>query len=619
LQHSKQQPFKEKQLNDDDKLLRVMIVGSILLNDIKSSNSIIQNFYSSSHQRVLSRDLDLCYDLFRASGKVGTGMGLMRRLINQLFNNHRMIKSNQFKSSDHHLKLTLILEVHIQNLIRWGNLERAWNFLRTFKFDKTHLNLDHSLYQIGGKFEETVNRLKPLYSTAVWNPPSIRTYSNLISIYLLLGRPDLALSLGSVASLNLRSDDSCLALLVSAQSLVTTTRKDDEPDEQFFSEFNSLNLASVGPMTRSVILKLVCRNQGQSQALNLLNNLQPNHPRNRIILIDTWIDELVINLDKDREDTSKIIVTPFKVSKLLIDEIELMRDLRICEREFENYLRYTRCWLEYELRDRILFENYQNNYNSSNNNNNSSITTNQSTSELSIDVNDPRLGYSNLKTLMASIYHSSDSGCLRPSSTVVSELMRIESMIGCTTDRLTSLLEHSIKIYGMGVRSSHMVGLIWSKIVNQDIVGLMRLVEFDMRFRYRVVLTGFLIGLILAGLVTIRAPKPVILNFSQRLIEQCPTKSDDHRNSRRSRSSRFMKEEDWRKKSLEASPKSYVEAVRAAASVGDLWLVRELHKEIVDRYGQENFYKDEAFSPDYLALIVESLMKLNEPLEAQRE
>jgi hypothetical protein len=519
-------------------------------------------------------------------------MGMMRRVVKAQLSssqaNQRPLRPAQIK----------IIEAYIENLIRWTQIERAWSLLSSFDFGPS-IDLSLQAELIGGRFSKRVKRIKkPPDNKPLWKPnPS--AYSSLLSIYLILDRPDLALSLNS--HIDLSRIDPCMALLVCARATRTHQQEDDP------LQFDPIT--PPGPITTSVLAKQIYRKRGPTGFIRWLEQ-QPKIDSSNRLLLSAWLDILLLPTEPALE--------PVELAEWIerIDQHGLLG-----ERELERYLRHTREWLESQANSKIRLNLSQRRWSLDNPNRHPSIDR-----PISIDPDDPRLGYPQLINLFKKVYHqklpsssskttsttSENNEFIKPSTIVVSEMVRILSLIGTPPGKLAELLDREVQENQSQIRSTHMIGLIWSKIVNHDLDGLNTLIDKEMKLKYKLVLTGLLTTIILAGLIATRAPKPMIIKISQKLIEQCPTTSAS--NQQNPQNYKLNQHAD-----LE-SVESYLNLIKAAEAVGDLILIKELHESLVAKFGREKFFgTDRPISIDYLHLIFQVYMKLNEPLLAQTE
>ncbi|KAA1096024.1 hypothetical protein PGT21_002640 [Puccinia graminis f. sp. tritici] len=592
LLHRHLDPIQFQRSSSGQAQLDNLLLGSLILNDHRRANYYLNRIEAShsTHQN------DQFYpNLFKVCGLIGRGMGMMRRVVKaQLSASH----SNQRPLRPAQIK---IIEAYIENLIRWTQIERAWSLLASFDFGPS-IDLSLQAELIGGRFSKRVKRIKkpPDSNKPLWKPNS-SAYSSLLSIYLILDRPDLALKLNS--NIDLSKIDPCMALLVCARASTSSHHQEEHP-----LQFDSIT--PPGPITTTVLAKYIYRKRGPIGFIRWLEQQTKIDSSNRILL-SAWLDILLL--------PSEPALEPVELAEWIerIDQHDLLG-----ERELERYLRYTREWLESQANSKIRLNLSQRRWSLDNPNRHPSIDR-----PISIDPDDPRLGYPQLINLFKKVYHqklpssssssrtttSENNEFIKPSTVVVSEMVRILSLIGTPPGKLTELLDREVQENQSQIRSTHMIGLIWSKIVNHDLNGLNTLIDKEMKLKYKLVLTGLLTTIILAGLIATRAPKPMIIKISQKLIEQCPTTSPSNQPNPQNY---YKLNQHTDLESVE----SYLNLIKAAEAVGDLILIKELHESLVAKFGRETFFgTDRPVSIDYLHLIFQAYMKLNEPLLAQTE
>ncbi|KAH9825303.1 hypothetical protein DFH28DRAFT_1102810 [Melampsora americana] len=592
---------------------------SLNLNSITETliDYLNQNNYSA-FKELYSKHVKTTFDLknglqtlisiskiFKSLSSLGEGMGLMRRMMKSLH-------LSNYPTGSH-----LIIQEYIRILIKWGRLDRALNYLRMFDFH----SIDHQVYQLSSSTDPVSNQYPNLFKSNL--PQNLFkvnqiVWESLLTIYLMMNQIELVLKIqDDLKFKKIDWSDECLNQFLIAkiiqiqQSIELDSNEKIERLNQFIQDFE-LNPNPIGLHQSLTIFKLKYHHLGLDELLKLIE-FERNDQRLMIIRKITilWLDSL---LDPNHDHH---LINPVQVGNRLIELNEVYRsnqDLNsdsnsnlnlIDEFELEKFTRYMRKWLERKIKRKIQFS-----FQSDLNRFDETFDRFKTQSILTLDRDDPELGYHQLETLLNLTYPSSDSSederlKKRPSSRMISELSRIESMIGSSSESIRTLIRESIIDRELNMKSSHLIGLIWTKIIEVDLIGLLYLIERELRFGYRLVLTGFLIGLVLGGLVAIRVPKSILLSFSQRLIDQ------EEMNS----SIIGMKIQD---SEADPGPKAYLRAARAAASVGNFFLVKELHLDLMNKFGHD-VYWNEACGIDYLTMVVESLMKLNEPIEAHEE
>ncbi|OAV89715.1 hypothetical protein PTTG_08740 [Puccinia triticina 1-1 BBBD Race 1] len=487
--------------------------------------------------------------LFRRCGQLGRGMGLMRRII-------RPILSTPTATTTP-LQITII-EAYIENLLRWNQPHRAWALLTRFDFGAP-------LTPIAGRFAAQAQRIRT--ARPAWKP-SDSARESLLAIYLIRNRPDLALA----AANNTHSSDQATALLICARAATNNPLPPRAPPH--------------GPITAAVLAKYFYRTEGPAGLTRWLEQQQPQNPPNRRLL-SAWLDILLLPTQPALE--------PVELAGWIqrLDQHGLLG-----ERELESYLRYTRQWLESQTNSRIKsLINHHHHH--------------PPHTPIAIDPNHPSLGYPQLIELIKRVYQppSTDQPHhAKPSTIVVSEMVRIFSLVGTPPEKLAELIDREVAENQSQLRSSHIIGLAWSRIINHDLPGLHTLLDREIKLKYKLVLTGLLTTIILAALIATRAPKPMLIKISQKLIEQCPT-TNSQQNHYQGRPGEATE-----------SVEGYLALIKAAEAVGDWILIKELHEALLARFGREALSApDRPFSVAYLHLIFQVYMKLNEPLLAQKE
>ncbi|KNE99708.1 hypothetical protein PSTG_06999 [Puccinia striiformis f. sp. tritici PST-78] len=593
LRHGHLNPLRFKKLaKNQPEQLTQLLYGSLILNDHKRANyylNRIENNHLSNDQN------DQFYsNLFRVCGLIGRGMGMMRRVMKFQLN-----PSSSSSSTTTLLRPTqiAIVEAYIENLIRWNQIERAWSLLRNFDFGPT-IDLSSESEKIGGKFAGRLNKINQNRPVQHHWKASSSAYSSLLAVYLILNRPDLALQFQSKVDIDLTKIDQSMALIVCARAL--TDQK------------NQIITMPAAAITSSVLSKISYQLNGTQGLIDYLNKLD-HHPDNRLLL-STWLD-ILINHQQD--------LTPLELSQWIesLDHLNLLG-----EREFEKYLRFTREWLEVQVHSKIK------NYHHSRIIHLDSPTNVDHNQSFSIHPDHPSLGYHKLIQLFKKVYHpppSSSDDLLKPSANVNSELIRILSLIGVKEDQITQLIDTEIKENQAQINSSHLIGLIWSKILScssngkQDFSGLNTLIDKQIKFKYKLVLTGLLTTLILVGLISIRVPKLMIIQISKKLIDQCPS------------TSHVQGELTVQEEEGERDLKRYLYLINLAHSVNDWILVKDLHEALVDQFGRDQLWNNSdnsLFNHDhlsmatsfgskieYLEVIFNVYVKLNQPLLAHHE
>lgn len=532
--------------------------------------------------------------IFKSLSRLGQGMGLMRRIMKSL---HILNYPNGSQ---------FIIQEYIGILIKWGRFDRALNYLNMFDFnsiDHQVLNLlNHSSYTSQFPNLRKTKLPKNLFKVnqVIWE--------KVLMIYLMMNRIDLVLKIEEeFKSKGLEWSDECLNQFLVARiiQIKHSTRLDPNQKiktlNQLIHELKDRH-SSIGFHQSQSLLRLEYDILGIDELLKLVQVQETDRDLITIRnILRAWLDALI---DPNRDNPSS---NPNQVGNVLIKLNDLYQSNQDCnlidESELEKYTRYMREWLERKINARI-YNSFQDDGNQSD----EAYDSSKSKSILTIDRDHPELGYHQLESLLNSVYNSSNLHQderleKKPSSRMISELSRIESMIGSSSQSIRQLIRESIIDRELNIRSSHLIGLIWTKLIEVDLIGLLNLLEREIKFGYRLVLTGLLISLVLGGLVAIRVPKSILLLFSQRLIDQQDINSSSFRIK--------DQEEDH-------GPRPYLRAARAAASVGNFFLVKELHLDLINRFGHD-VYWNESCGMDYLTMVVESLMKLNEPIEAHEE
>ncbi|PLW06436.1 hypothetical protein PCASD_03052 [Puccinia coronata f. sp. avenae] len=111
-----------------------------------------------------------------------------------------------------------IIKAYIENLVRWAQIKRAWSLLTHLDF-RPSVNLSLQARPIGGKFFKRFNQIKikfTLFANQSWTPNN-SAYASLLSIYLILDCPDLALVLDS-RSIHVHKFVQCMALIICAKA-----------------------------------------------------------------------------------------------------------------------------------------------------------------------------------------------------------------------------------------------------------------------------------------------------------------------------------------------------------------------------------------------------------------
>lgn len=542
--------------------------GSLILNDHKQAKYWMARLEPQSVDRQ-----DFYPNLFTICGLIGRGMGMMRRVVRSIQSSHPT--SNQPSS-----QAQRIMEVYIQNLIRWSQIDRAWSYLTLFDLGPS-VDLSYEAQLIGTQFVKKVARLKKPAQLAnrTWKA-SAMTYANL------------------------RGMDQCMALILCARASIPKTIDNDLNADELKS--SPLSWATGNPITTSVISKSIYQKNGPVGLAKFLANLNQDQTQSNRMLLSAWLDILLF------------CVRPSLEPSELAEQLELLDKFGLLgERELEKYLSYTRKWLEdqvgFQLRSSLARPSLDPRPD----------LVQPGRPVLSIDPSDPRLGYPTLLKLFEKVYHPNSRPktsvdhlpYLKPSINVMSEMIRIGSLIGTSPEKVTELIDREMEESQSQIRSSHMIGLIWSKIIHQDLVGLNDLIDKDFKFKYKLVLTGLLTTIILGGLIAIRTPQPIIIKFSQKLIEQCPTSSTSIQKNKSYSSNYPQRAEELN------SIESYLNLIRVAESLGDLILIKELHEALMSKFGRERVFQGRRPSSlmDYLTLILDVYMKLNEPLLAQTE
>jgi len=553
LQHGHLNPNTFNQLAKKEHHQHTLLLfGSLLLNQQHKANYYL-NQITLKHQQ---QPQDFHQNLFKVCGLIGRGMGMMRRVINA------QIKNNTPNQP--------IMEAYIENLVRWAHIESAWSLLQ-HRFDfGPNIHLALQAQAIGGRFYKRLSRIKHKKQdpSLLWKPTQ-SAYSSLLSIYLILNRTDLALQLINTTQNSCWDQPTALIICAKASSSSSSSIARNGTLTQEHSP-------PIGPITTAVLAKYIYQREGPTAFINWIKN---QNSSNRLLL-SAWLDILLLPTEPPLE--------PIQLAEWIqrLDQHDLLG-----ERELEKYLRYTREWLEIQSIHHIR---------------RTSRRHSSTSSSIAIDPDDPRLGYPQLINLFQRVYHHQDSSSssetdfLRPSTIVVSEMIRILALIGTPPEQLNQLMDREMNENQGQIRSTHMIGLAWSRIVNQDLVGLNTLIDKEMKLKYKLVLTGLLTTIILAGLIAIRAPKPIIIKMSQKLIEQCPTTNNHHHHN-----------------AQPDSMESYLNLIKAAEAVGDLIMIKELHESMLAEYGRSNTHP--WVDIDYLNLIMQVYMKLNEPLLAQTE
>lgn len=520
-------------------------------------------------------------EIFTGLAQIGRGVGLMRRIM-------RVVHQLGYPPGADRL-----VEAYVGVLVRWGRLDRALAYLQMFDFGPSftmlsvvpappsHFLLEKSIVKVLGRSNLPRNIFEP--EQGAW--------AKLMSIYLLIGRPELVLEI-SESGRCLSHWDECAAHVIRAQWMASRPRDRGSSGEPRTRSPAFENSGMIGPATAEVLIKLNHDVDGPHLLLESLANHQLRQVCSGQTIVAAWLDTLL-----DRIPLSS--TTPLHVGQCLVQLAELDAEPLVGEAELEKYLRYLRVWLETmihrKIRDSFVAKD--------------EVTALAARDLLTFDRDHHQLGYVHVEKLLQAVYRrfGNEDGYLKPSSALSAELSRIEALLGSPSSSIRGFIDESVMQPELGVKTSHMVGLAWSKLTEGDVVGLLRLLERELKFGYGLVLTGVLVSLVLGGLVAMRVPKVTLLQISHRLGEQQQQlpPSSSHSDEERS------------------GPASYVRAARAAAAAGNFFLVRELHEEMINRFGHIGYIHAAGSQGggmgDYLAMIVESLMRLNEPVQAHQE
>ncbi|PLW46451.1 hypothetical protein PCANC_11144 [Puccinia coronata f. sp. avenae] len=174
--------------------------------------------------------------------------------------------------------------------------------------------------------------------------------------------------------------------------------------------------------------------------------------------------------------------------------------------------------------------------------------------------------------------------------------------IGTPPQMPSELMDREMEENQGPMRSTHMMGLVWSRIVHQDWVGLSSVVDWEMNLKYKLVLTGLLTTIILAGLIATRAPKPMTIKMLQKLIKQCP--SSPHHHALNKNHHHHLSHACAKLDSMQA----FLHLIHAADAVGDFLLIKELREAMVANCGREKLWAEEGCAGclDYVDLVFQA-------------
>lgn len=209
-----------------------------------------------------------------------------------------------------------------------------------------------------------------------------------------------------------------------------------------------------------------------------------------------------------------------------------------------------------------------------------------------LDPDDPQLGLDKIVRILDLCYPEG----VNPSNRTVSAMMHLAAFTGRAGPDLFKILKAKVIDQSLTPHQSHLRALVMSSIFHG---GSFKATDRAFREsneyarRSGIVFAGALVALFVTALVAARQPLVALTLFSQAEWANAPL--DQERR---------------------LSPDAYLAATTAAAAAGDVDQMRRLHAEMQERFPYHRHPRSEAL---YFTTLFESLMRLQEPNEAQDE